>query len=81
MSARKLWKVVHIGGRTERPESKVKAYDIYVANARGAFRAHMARGGSAGLGGPGRFVEVWVDERDDHGWQLYERVDLADGES
>lgn len=25
-----------------------------------------------------RFTEVWVDERDGRGWQLYERVDLAD---
>jgi hypothetical protein len=65
--ARKLWKVEigdYEGGiqMAARPESKAKAYDIYVANAAGVYD----------------YAEVWVDERDGRGWQLYERINLAD---
>jgi hypothetical protein len=67
VSARKLWKVTQIGFPDVRPESKVKAYDIYVANARATYRMGTWRG---------RYVEVYVDERDGRGWQLYERIDL-----
>lgn len=64
---RKLWKVVVGDSRdgmqmTFRPESKAKAYGIYVANAAGVYDQ----------------AEVYVDERDGRGWQLYERIQLAD---
>jgi hypothetical protein len=64
--ARKLWKVT-CGTLTFRPESKAKAYDIYVANCRGIRHPDRVRD----------YAEVWVDERDGRGWQLYERVDLT----
>jgi len=32
-----------------------------------------------GVLNPGiRQIEIYVDERDGHGWQLYERINLAD---
>lgn len=63
---RRLWKV-EIGDHDEgvqmtaRPESKAKAYGIYVANAAGVYD----------------YADVLVDNRDGHGWQWYERIDLA----
>lgn len=78
MTARKLWKVVMPNGAIERPESKVKAYGIHVANARAYYQQAAERHGR-GMRAvrPLRIVEVYVDDRDGTGWQLYERVDLA----
>lgn len=65
---RKLWKVTRgwdqgvsvDASSVERPESRVKAYEIYVANNRRA-RTHD-------------FSQVWVDERNGQGWELYETI-------
>jgi hypothetical protein len=73
MAARKLWRVTkgwHTGlsidpSTIDRPESKAKAFDIYVPNAIGARTGHD-------------FVDVWVDERDGTGWQLYKRIERGD---
>lgn len=65
---RKLWRVTqgwNAGPSTDptniaRPESMSKAYGVYVANNQRA-RTHD-------------FTQVWVDERDGQGWQLYETI-------
>jgi len=81
MAARKLWKVtqgftngLEVDPSTvQRPESKAKVYDIYVPNNVREAQARMA------VGNFGRLTydhtDVWVDERDGHGWQLYERIE------
>jgi hypothetical protein len=74
MSARKLWKVEQSGYRPYRPESKTKVYDIYVPNLRGRW---IMAGRPEAL----RYADVSVDERDGRGWQLFERVDLSNGEA
>lgn len=65
---RKLWKVTQgfadmpVDPSTEqRPESKAKVYDIYVRNNEDA-RTHD-------------HTDVWIDEREGHGWQHYERIE------
>lgn len=68
---RTLWKVYagatvgnrHIQLDVWRPESKVKAYGIYVENNRHTYD----------------WSEVWVDERDGVGWRLYERIEHPRG--
>lgn len=49
----------------QRPESRSKAYAIHVPNAQAA-RTHS-------------HVQVWVDERDGTGWQLYETIPIVGG--
>jgi hypothetical protein len=77
---RTLWRVTQgfPGGQTDpttevRPESKRKVYEIYVPNNIANAQARTVTGDF------GRrtysFTEVWVDERDGHGWQLYERIE------
>lgn len=64
-----LWKVIHRrkGGQwVERPESKAKVYRY--------IEAEVANWLCGAL--PDPYVEVWVDERDGHGWRLYERINL-----
>lgn len=52
----------------ERPESKAKVYR-YIENEVANWLCNVL---------PSPHVEVWVDERKGHGWQLYERVNLDD---
>jgi hypothetical protein len=76
MAARKLWKVTRgwasgiqeDPSTVERPESKAKVFDIYVPNAIRSRSSHD-------------FIDVWVDERDGHGWRLYKRIGRADYET
>lgn len=68
MNRRKLWRVTAgwVNGRdidpsaTQRPESRIKAYTIHVRNNQAA--------------GVHDQSQVWVDERDGRGWQLYETI-------
>ena len=70
---RKLWRVTSgwtygrkiDPGSVVRPESMAKAYRIHVEN------AHRAKTHS--------FVQVWFDERDGCGWQLYETIPVDGG--
>lgn len=68
MSVRKLWKVtwpeLPIPG--QRHESKAAAYR-YVD-------AELANWQCGGMRSP--YLNVYIDERDGHGWQLYERIDM-----
>ena len=75
--ARKLWKIVYGDGETDRPESKAKVYSLYLTNERVRYQTRVER---CGVDHPRaklrRFVEIWIDERQGRGWELYERVDL-----
>lgn len=66
---RKLWatRFDRIPNEYRRHESKVQAYR-YVEND----RANWACGALVS-----QYVTVYVDERDGHGWQVYERIDLS----
>jgi hypothetical protein len=63
---RKLWSTTVVGNR-RRHESRAQAYR-YVENDRRNWLAGALRDS---------VVNVWVDERDGRGWQLYERIDFA----
>lgn len=75
VTARKLWKTVqgwktsdgveHDKNTEARPESKAEVYDICVWNFARDPRSHNV-------------IDVFVDERDGAGWELYERISLAD---
>jgi hypothetical protein len=76
----KLWKVTQGWGTgrgpsldlttEQRPESKAKVYAIYVPNNVNNALVRIR----AGRGDAYDHSDVWVDERDGHGWRLYERV-------
>jgi hypothetical protein len=70
MMARKLWKITwpEVPRSVERPESQAAAYR-YV-------RAQAANWQCDALRSP--LLNVYVDERDGQGWQLYERIDLRE---
>lgn len=67
MPPRKKWSTT-VGGNpvTRRThESKVATYE-HVRRHRGLVAAGVLRGS---------YTSVWVDERDGHGWKLYERIE------
>jgi hypothetical protein len=72
MAARKLWST------TRGPESPAieEMYRKRYPSQAAAYQRvrHEAQVGFE----PRDHVDVWVDERDGHGWQHYERVQLAD---
>ena len=68
----KLWMIKlqrRAGQWTERVESKRKVYEVYIP-------AEYANYLCGAL--PTRHLEVWVDERDGHGWQLYESINFEE---
>lgn len=64
---RKLWKVAQ-DNKVWRPESKVKAYNIVQAEAAN-WQCNPSRS---------PMICVYVDERDDQSWQLYEVLNLRE---
>jgi hypothetical protein len=72
MSTRKLWSAMYpqIPERCRtRFESKAKAYR-WVQNERANWDCHGKLGASR--------INIYVDERDGQGWQLYEDLDLSE---
>jgi hypothetical protein len=71
-SKSKLWKIKlqrRAGPWEERVESKRKVYEVYIP-------AEYANYQCGAL--PTPYLEVWVDERDGHGWCLYEVINFND---
>ena len=56
----------------QRPESMAKVYSIYIPNNVAVAQSRRQRGQDAY-----DHTDVWVDERDGRGWQLYERIQHA----
>lgn len=67
-SKRKLWSTLVLGSYRTRHESKTATYR-YIQRAAGFWQDGKLRS---------QHITIYVDERNGHGWENYERIDLQE---